>query len=81
MAIVNVPHALSASALTNVDAEAGERDHEDEEDRDGGDEAGERADLLLDDVGQRLAAAPRRRPQDHRVVDRAGQAARRRPAR
>ena len=34
MAIVNVPHTLSASALTNDDAEAGQRDDDDEEDRD-----------------------------------------------
>ena len=55
------------------DAEAGERDDDDEEDRDRGDEPGERADLALDDLGQRPAAAAGRRPQDHRVVHRAGE--------
>ena len=32
--MVKVPHALSASAFDDRDAQAGERDHDDEEDRD-----------------------------------------------
>ena len=69
-AIVKTPHGLSASALT-THAEAGERDDDDEEDRDRRDDAGERADLLARDLGERRAVAPRRRPQDDEVVDRA----------
>ena len=67
------PHAVG-QRVDERDAEAGERDDQDQDDRDRRDEAHERADLLLDDVGQRPAAAARRCPQHDAVVDRAGEA-------
>ena len=74
MKIVNVAHALSASALTTTMPEAGHRDDQDEEDGDGGGDAGDRTDLGARDVGERPAASPRRGPQPEEVLDRAGQA-------
>ena len=53
------------------DAEAGQGDDQNEDDHDRRDEAHRRADLLLDDVRQRSAAAARRCPQHGAVVDRA----------
>ena len=72
--IVNVPHALCCSAFDDREAQAGERDHDDEEDGDRGGDAGDRADLGARDVGERTAAAPHRGPQDDVVVDRAREA-------
>ena len=68
------PHGVG-ERIHERNAETRQGNHQDHDDRDRRDEADEGADLLLDDVGQRLAAAPHRRPQDHGVVDRAGQAA------
>ena len=57
------PRALG-ERVDDREAEAGERDDDDEEDGDGGGRAGDRADLGPRDLGQRAAAAPRRRPQE-----------------
>ena len=74
MATVNVPHTLSASALTNATPRPASAITRMKRIAIAAMKPDERADLLLDDVGQRLAAAAGRGPQHHRVVDRAGEA-------
>jgi hypothetical protein len=71
--MVKVPHALSASALTTTRPRPSS-DDDDEEHGDGRGGAGERPDLRAGDVGERGAAAPRRRPEDDEVVHRAREA-------
>src|SRR6202034_4218951 len=52
-------------------AETGERDDDDEQDRDGGHEAERRAELVARDLRERAAVAPRARDQDDEVLRRA----------
>ena len=58
--MVNVPHGALAQRVDHGQAEAGQRDDDDEEDGDAGGDAGDRADLLAGDLGQRAAVAPHR---------------------
>ena len=67
------PRAL-LERVDDDEPEARERDDDDEEDRERGDDAGDGADLVARDLGERRAAAPGRRPQDDEVVDGAGEA-------
>jgi hypothetical protein len=75
MATVNVPQTLSASALTNATPRPGQRDHENEDDRDRGDEPMNGLISCLTMSGSDL---PPRRVEAHStiaVVDGAGDAA------
>ena len=68
----DAPRAL-LERVDDDEAEPGERDDDDEEDGDGSSGAGDGADLLARDLGERAAAAPGRGPQDDEVVHRAGE--------
>ena len=66
-------HLLAAEGFDDDEAEAGERNHHDEEDRQGDDDRRGFAELGEGDLGERLAAAPHRRRQHEHVLHRAGQ--------
>jgi hypothetical protein len=55
---------LAAERLDDNEAEAGERVDDDEQDRDGADDARDRADFFAGDLGERPAVPPQRRGQD-----------------
>ena len=55
--IVKVPHGALLQRIDDGEAEAGERDHDDEEDRDRCGDAGHRADLVARDIRERPAFA------------------------
>jgi len=59
---------LAAQRLHDHEAEAGERVHDDEQDRDGADDARDRSDFFAGDLGERPAVPPQRRGQDQEIL-------------
>ena len=72
--MVNVPHALSASALTTARPRPASAMTTMKRIAMAAGDAGDRADLGARDLGERAAAAARRRPERDEVVHRAGEA-------
>ncbi len=68
------PPCALRQRIDHDDAQASHGDHDDEQDRDGGGEARDRADIAARDVRQRTAAATRGGPQPERILNSAGEA-------
>ena len=71
--MVKTPHGLSLQRVHDHQRQHREQDHHDREDRHHREHAGERADLLLGHLAQRLAVAPHRAEQDDEVLHRAAE--------